>query len=88
MKKKIWPTRNLYFQHVDPEQLKLHEPKPTRSEAAEQRRTRTNAAWGELEIKKQKLNDALGRPVTRTAVKQQKKRPGGGGDWHVMNNDK
>jgi hypothetical protein len=87
MKKKIWPTRNLYFQHVDPEQLKLHEPKPTRSEAVQRQHARTNAAWDELEIRKQKLNDSVGVRVTRTPRKQQKERPAGG-DWHVMNNDK
>lgn len=87
MKKNIWPTRNLYFEHVDPEQLKLHQPKPTRKEAMQRRHDRTKAAWGELRTRKKQLGDAPGARATRTAMEHQKEHPDGG-DWHVMNNDK
>ena len=86
MKKRIWPTRNLYFQHIDPEQLKLHEPEPTRSEAAARQRARTKAASDDLKMRKKLLTDAYGaQPIG--ATRPEKKRVGAG-DWHVMNNDK
>jgi hypothetical protein len=87
MKKNIWPTRNLYLRHVDPQQLKLHQPKPTRDEAVQLRRDKTRTAWDELQTRKKQLGDTSGTRATQTAMKQRKKRPGGG-DWHLMNNDK
>jgi hypothetical protein len=70
MKRNIWPTRNLYFQHVAPEELKLHPPKPTRDEAAKRRRGKTKAAWDQLKMKTKELGAASGGRTTRPAMKQ------------------
>jgi len=92
MKKKIWPTRNLYFESVDPEQLRAHQPKPTASESARERLEKTSAAQKELyrrtqKAKSEELSVNSGE-VSRRSVVRKRRRDRADGDWHVMINDK